>query len=297
VRCRAFAFSVGFLVACSSRTATEQWTLSPAADLGEVVASVAGTPIFARQVAAKAKATHKSARQALGDIVEAFLLAELARSSGTTVSFSDDPDIRSAMVERLLERELEPNLRRDTLPDSSLRPIYEKTRDHFVHSRLVEIAVLAVYTGGPMQKEDREPREQTARDLAAWLRNHPPKSLDEFEAVATEPRWKERHVTLRRFEQSLDSPLSASVGVEVAKLRAPGDTTPLVIDQDGGFIARYVGEKPAENISFADARSTLVDMFYEKLRQEQFLHFTGKLAQLHRVQAHFERLSTNEQGP
>jgi hypothetical protein len=289
VRCRAFAFSVGFIATCSSRTATEQWTLSPAADLGEVVATVAGTPIFAQQVAAKAKATSQGARQALDEIIETFLLAE--------VSFSDDPDLRSAMVQRILERELEPNLRRATLPDSVLRPIYEKTRDHFVHSRLVDVAVLAVYTGAPMQKEDRDPREQTARELAAALKSHPPKTLDEFEAVAAAPYWKERHVTLRRFEQSLDNPLSASVGVEVAKLRAPGDTTPLVIDQDGGFIARYISEKPAENISFADARSTLVDLFYEKLRQEQFLQFTGKLARLHRVQAYFERLSTNEQGP
>jgi uncharacterized protein YfaP (DUF2135 family) len=87
------------------------------------------------------------------------------------------------------------------------------------------------------------------------------------------------------------------VGKEVAKLLAPGDTTPLVIDQDGGFIARYISEKPSENISFAEARGTLVDMFYEKLRQQQFIEYTGKLGQLHRVQAHWDRLSMNEQGP
>jgi len=197
----------------------------------------------------------------------------------------------------LLERDLEPNLRRETLPDSTLRPIYEKTRDHFVHSRLIEVAVLAVYTGSPMQKKHRDPREQTARDLAAFLKRRPPKTLDEFEAVAREPQWKERQVTLRRFQQSLDSPLSVYVGKEVAKLLAPGDTTPLVIDQDGGFIARYISEKPSENISFAEARGTLVDMFYEKLRQQQFIEYTGKLGQLHRVQAHWDRLSMNEQGP
>ena len=297
MRCRAFAFSVLFITSCPSRNANEQWTLVPALDLGELVATVAGTPIFAKQVAAKAKATEISARQALDDIIEGYLLAEVAMKGGTTLSSSDDPDVRSAMVQRLLERELEPNLRRETLPNIILRPIYEKTRIHFVHSRLVEVAVLAVYTGPPMQKEDRDPREQTARELAAFVKSHPPKTLAEFEALAGEFRWKDRHVTLRRFEQSLDSPLSASVGVEVAKLRAPGDTTPLVIDEDGGFIARYISEKPSENVSFADARNTLVDMLYEKLRQQQFIEFTGKLGQLHRVQANFDRLSTNEQGP
>jgi hypothetical protein len=298
VRCRAFAFPLLLVSTCSSRNASEQhWTLGPAPDLGEVLATVAGTPIFTKQVAAKAKATNTSVRQALEEITEAFLLADLAWQSGTTVNFGDDPDIRSAMVQRLLERELEPNLRRETLPDSTLRPIYEKTRDHFVHSRLIEVAVLAVYTGSPMQKKHRDPREQTARDLAAFLKRRPPKTLDEFEAVAREPQWKERQVTLRRFQQSLDSPLSVYVGKEVAKLLAPGDTTPLVIDQDGGFIARYISEKPSENISFAEARGTLVDMFYEKLRQQQFIEYTGKLGQLHRVQAHWDRLSMNEQGP
>jgi hypothetical protein len=296
VRCRASAFFLLLASACPNRNAGEHWTLVPAPDLGERVATVAGTPVFAKQVAAKAKATNKSVRQALDEITEEFVLAELARQRGSWVSFSDDPDIRSAMVQRLLERELEPNLRRETLPDSALRPIYEKTLDHFVHSRLIEIAVLAVYTGPPMQKEDRDPREQTARDLAAFLKSHAPKTLEEFEAVAGEPKWKERHVTLRRFEQGLDRPLSASVGVEAAKLHVPGDTTPLVIDQDGGFIARYVSEKPSENISFAEARGTLVDMLYEKLRQQQFMEFTGKLGQLHRVQANFDGLSTNEQG-
>jgi len=297
MRRRAFAFSVLFVAACSSRSANEQWTLVPAPDLGEIVATVAGTPVFAKQVAAKAKATNKSVRQALDEIAETLLLAELARQRGSRLSFSDDSDVRSAMAQRLLERELEPNLRRETLPDSALRPIYEKTRDHFVHSRLVEVAVLAVYTGPPMQKADRDPREQTARDLAAFLKREPPKTLEAFEDVARAPEWKDRHVTLRRFQQSLDSPLSASVGLEVAKLRGPGDTTPLVIDQDGGFIARYISEGPPENIGFAEARGTLVDMFYEKLRQQQFIEFTGKLGQLHRVQAHFDRLSTNEQGP
>jgi hypothetical protein len=295
VRRRASAFLLLLAFACSSRNASERrWTLAPAPDLGEVVATVAGTPIFAKQVAAKAKATGQSIRQALAELTEVFLLAERAQHSGTVVRFDDDSDIRSAMVQRLLERDLEPNLRRETLPEGALRPIYEKTRDHFVHSRLVEVAVLAVYTGPPMQKKDREPREQTARDLATFLRSHPPKTLDEFEAISRAPEWKVRHVTLRRFQQSMDSPLSRSVGAEVAKLRAPGDTTPLVIDEDGGFIARYLGEKPPENIGFDEARRTLVEMFYENLRQQQFIEYTGRLGQLHRVQLHLDRLSTIE---
>jgi hypothetical protein len=197
-------------------------------------------------------------------------------------------------VQRLLEKDLEPNLRPEDIPDNDLRPLYEKARQSFVHSRLVEIGLLAVYTGAPMQKEDREPREQTARELATYLKKHPAKTLDEFSAIARDPAWSGRKVVFTRFLQGTDSPLSKTVGAEVAKLRALGDTTPLVMDVDGGFIARYISERPAENITFEQARPKLLAGYYEHWRRKQFLELTTQLVRLHRVEVHLDSLPKDE---
>ena len=297
VRCCTPLLVVCTLANCSSarQVAEKEWTPTASPDLGAVVARVGQIPIFAKQVEAQAKINSISVRAALEDLVTSYLLAEVARGHGYTLASASDPDVQSALVQRLLEEELEPNLSPEATPDDDLRPLYDRVREKFVHLRLVEIGFLAVYTGAPMQKEDREPREQTARELAQYLRKHPAKTLDEFSAIAKDPAWSGRHVVFMRFYQSTDSPLSKAVGTEVSKLRAPGDTTPLVVDKDGGFIARYISERPAENITFEQARPKLLAGFYERWRRQKFLELTTKLVRLHRVEMHPDRLPQDEQ--
>ena len=157
--------------------------------------------------------------------------------------------------------------------------------------------VIGVYTGAPMAKEDREPRESTARELAQFLKKHPAKTLEEFSAIARDPSWAVQHVVFKQMLQGSDKPLSGAVGAEVYKLRTPGDTTPLIVDEDGGFIARYIGERPPVNITFEQARAQLATGFFEPWRRQQFLEFTTKLAQLHRVHMHLDLLPRDEQGP
>ncbi len=288
-----------WLGSCSSPrqpTATS-WLPSPASDLGAVVARVGGVPIFAKQVLAVAKRTDKSARNALGDLVEFNLLAERARGSGLKPADSSDADVASTLVQRLLEKELEPTLRPEAMPDSVLRPIYAKSRDRFVHSRLVEIGVLAIYTGALMKESPRKARTDTARDLAAFLAEHPPKTLDEFATVASDGRWSSRQVVFARFLQGLDRPLSKAVGGQVAKLRAPGDTTSMIADEDGFFVARYISERPPENVSFEQARDGLRAGYFEYWRKQRFLDFSTALASLHKVEVHFDLLTGNDQSP
>ncbi|HEY5282466.1 MAG TPA: hypothetical protein VIM14_06730, partial [Polyangia bacterium] len=265
-------------------------------DLGAVIARIGSVPIFAKQVEAEAKRTGKSNRLALEDLIAADLLAEHAKRAGFTLADSKDQDIQNALVQRLIERDVEPNLLPTSTPDSALRPLWERARDTFVHPRLVEVGVLGVFTGAEMEKEERKEREQTAKELAAFVRSHPAPTLEDFAAFAHDPAWSARHVVFRRMLQGLDTPLSKAVGTEVAKLRTSGDTTPLVVDKNGGFIARYVDEQPPGNITFEQVRGKLLAGFYEHWRLEQFLDYTSKFARLHRVETHFDRLSTNEHG-
>jgi hypothetical protein len=246
---------------------------------------------------ADAKRTGRSPRESLEDLVAFNLLAERARRDGLHPAGISETDVKGALVQRLLERELEPRLRPEAVPDSALRPVYEQAKHVFVHPRLVEIGVLAIYTGARMKGEMRQERERNAKDLATFLQEHPAKSLDDFSAVARDPVWSARNVVYRRFHQGPDQPLSRVIGKEVAKLHAVGETTRQLSDEDGFFIARYIGERPPEDVTFEQARGKLLAAFHEQWQQQQFLEFTAKLADAHKVEAHFDRLPPNEQVP
>jgi len=287
------------LASCSSAQDTAQlpWTPVPAPDLGAVVARVGEVPILAEQIRALALQTGKPPRQALADLIDIYLLAEQAWRTGFALTSPSDPDITQALVQRLLEVELEPGLRYEALPDSALRPLYERGRDAFVHGRLVEIGVLAIYTGVRMKDKPRRERASAARELAAHLGRNPPQTLEEFEGVARAPEWSSRGVVFLRFLQGPDRPLSQAVWAEVEKLRVPGQTTRMVEDEDGFFVARYLGERPPKNVSFEEARAALRAGYYERWRQQRFMEFTAKLMRLHHVEAHFDRLSQDQHGP
>jgi hypothetical protein len=92
----------------------------------------------------------------------------------------------------MIERELEPRLTREAIPDSVLRGVYERARSVFVHPRLVEVALLSVYTGARMKDQPRAQARDTALALDAYLERQPPATPDAFEAVASEPAWKEQ---------------------------------------------------------------------------------------------------------
>ena len=234
---------------------------------------------------------------ALDSLIASSLLAERARQAGWRPAPSFDAEVESALVQRLLERELEPTLRPEAMPDSVLRPLYERAKAAFVHPRLVEVGMLAIYTGARMPREPQEQRAQSARALASWLKSHPPATLDDFAAIARDPTWSSRYVIYDRFLQSPDAPLSRKVGEEMVKLRAAGEITGLLSDDDGFYIARYIGEKPPENVAFEQARVKLRDAYLDTWRQQRFTEFTARFWQEHRIDVHFERLSLNEQGP
>jgi hypothetical protein len=289
---------VGICV-CSSpaQIADVDWIPVPAPELGAVVARVGQVPIYASQVVAEARRAGKPPRAALDDLVASHLLAEEARRDGWRPVASSEPDVRSALVQRLLERELEPHLRAEAVPDHVLRLIYDRAKDSFVHPRLVEVGALAIDTGALMKGEGLEQRRRAANDLAAFLKNHPARSLDDFIAVARDPVWSSRHVAYDHFLQSADRPLSPKVGEQIAKLRSLGETTGLLTDDEGFYIARYISERPAENITFEQTREKLLAGFLERWQQQQFLEFTGHFVQAHKVEAYYDRLPRNEPGP
>ena len=272
------------------------WLPGLAPDLGAAVARVAAVPIYAREVEAEVARSKGTPREALDDLISLHLLAERVHRDNPFRPNWLDPELRSALAERLIERDFWPQLQRDSVPDQELRAIYQKAIATFVHPRLVEAGFLIVFTGVSMKPVPRAERALAAQDLAAHVAARRIHGPEDFEAIAKDPTWQARKVTYRRIIQSPDQPFSPKVGAEVLRLKAPGDTTPLIEDSDGFFIATYAGERPPASISFDEIRENLRQHYYERWRAQRLEDLSRNLAAGHRVESHPQLLNQTPPG-
>lgn len=285
-------------VGCARRgqPADTPWVPEPAPDLGSVIARVGSVSIYAREVEAQVARSKSTPRQALDELVSLHLLAEKAHQKNPFLPDWFDPELRSTLAERLIERDVWPQVQRDSVPDQELRAIYQSSISAFVHPRLVDAGFLIVFTGPRMKPGPRAERAEAAKALAATVASRRIAGPEDLEAIANDPAWGIRHVTFRRTLQSPDQPFSRKVGAEVVKLKAAGDTTPLIEDADGFFIATYAGEKPPANTSFAEVREELRQRYYDHWRAQRLEQLARKLAEGHRVESHPQLLNQSASG-
>ncbi len=278
--CTATVFLVGVAGGCRRIEST-----GPLRGDGPVVALVAGTPIYAADVAVQMRGRRVDARRALDDLVVFELLARAATDlflSGT--DGAEDKAIQSAKVERLIEREIEPRIAKDAISDGEVRALYDRGKTRFVHGRLVQIAVLCVFTGARMRVEPRARAESNARALKAYVDGLASKTALAFESIAKDAAWIERKVSVTTVWQGEDEPFPAGVGRAVAALSKPGDTTDLVGDETGYYIALYLSERPPENVSFPEASPRLREEMYEPWRRRRFLQLSQDMSNGHDIQ-------------
>jgi hypothetical protein len=252
-----------------------------------VVARVAGRPILASEIARDARLSGTDPTAALEARVRFELLATAAAAAGVPPSPADEESLRQAKVERLIEDTLEPRLRRDAIPEAEVRAFYDRVRKRFVHGRLVQVAVLCVFSGARMKAEPRARAARRAGELRDYLDAHPGLADDAFLAIAHDPAWTERmpSVSSATVWQDEAEPFPVVVGKAVARLGRRGETTPLVGDESGYYVARYLGERPPENVSFAEARPRLEEEMWPPWRRRRFLDLTLELARGHEVEA------------
>jgi hypothetical protein len=253
-----------------------------------IVATVADVSITAAQVALQMRQADRTARDALQDLVTFEILAHAAARGSPPIEAADMSDpisttLAALKVQRLLEREIEPRLARDAIPDSDVRSVYERAKVRFVHGRLVQVAVLCVFTGARMKSEPRARAEANARELKKFVDESRSRNM-ELEAIAKDPRWLDRKVSFTKVWQAGDTPFPVVVGRAVAKLSRPGDTTDLVGDETGYYIARYVSERPPTNVPLAEAAPLIRDEMYESWRRARFLQLSTDMAAGHDVQ-------------
>jgi hypothetical protein len=279
------------LVSCCSTESPTPWTPIPASDLGAIVANVGEAPIYAKQVSAVAKVKGISNREALQEVIETNLLA-----TAVIKTVSATPVDKDLLVQRLLDRDFEPTHSLASIPEKEIKELYQRALSAYVRPRLVDIGLLAIYTGGQMKPEPREKCTQTARELRDYLKKHSPKTLPEFSAIATDPNWKGKQVVFHRFLQGPEKPLSPVVGSQVLKLKSEGEMTPMIEDKDGFFVARYIGEQPPRNIPFSEVQEELRKTYFERWRPQQFLNFTGAMMRLHSIETFAQNLPGDQKG-
>jgi peptidyl-prolyl cis-trans isomerase C len=131
----------------------------------EVVARVSGAAIYAEDVARQMAATGVSAREALGELIDAELLAAEARRRGLT----DDPEVIDARkrerVRAFLKRDFEPTFDGpEDVPQSEVDEIYAmpQVQTMYEHERIHDVA----YVRFPV-KVDAPPGEDALARAAA----------------------------------------------------------------------------------------------------------------------------------
>jgi hypothetical protein len=263
---------------------------APATDA--VIARVGVVEIRQSAVLRQMRFSGKPPRAALDELIQFELLALAAAN----VVSPSDPDVgkaqAAAAVATLIAHEIEPRLGKQEIPDAVLRDVYEKARKAFVHPRLVEVAMLNVYTGARMKDAPRARAAETAKALEQYLRQHPEQmTADGFQALALESAWKDRAVKFSRVWQAIDDPFPQEVGREVQRLTARGQSTPMITAETGFHVSTYIGEQPPKNVSFEEARDQLRDQLYERWRTGRFLELTSELAGGHVIEAFPERLA------
>jgi hypothetical protein len=271
--------------------------LPQAQSSGAVVARVGAVPITAAQVAAQiARAPGLTATQALDQWITFELLAQAAAGAGTAVSPDDVVERKKVEVQRLVERDIEPRLLPDSIPDADVSALYQRGKHRFVHGRMVRTTVLCVFTGARMNAARRAHAEANAKLLAAELETHPARTSAEAEALATQPRWVERQVSVTTVwqDQEAGEPFPPVVGRALASLHRPGERTPLVGDETGYYIAWYVAEEPPLNQSFEEVAPTLRAEMYEPWRRQRFLRLTMDLAAGHDIEVFPDNLRLTE---
>jgi hypothetical protein len=284
------------LAACAAtpRDAAQAPRLPLAGSVGDsdrrVLARVAGQPILAGEVIRAALLAGSDLRSALEERIRFEVLARAAEAAGAAPGPEDREILRQAQVERLVADLIEPRLAEGAIPEPEVRAFYDRVHKRFVHGRLVQVAVLCIFTGARMKPEPRARAARHAEALRAHLAAHAGLSDQAFLAVGSDPTWQtgpEQKVAFSATTvwQDEEEPFPPVVGRAVSRLAHRGDTTDVVGDETGFYVARYLAERPPENVSFAAARPILAAEMWEPWRRQKFLTLTLELAGGHAVEA------------
>ena len=246
------------------------WTINPQPG-DSVVAQVAGMPIFSSQVATHARATGLAPRAALDDLIRQELLVREARRRG----YDRDREVslaqREEMVRTFVARDFgRRNADPSVIPDSDLRPVYERGIEYFKHERQAKVWNVCT-------------TPEQAKAIYEDAHVHPPKDGDAFAQIAkahgTDAQSLIVEENSRGFYEQWRKPLFAAV-------KKRGDLMPPAHLPELPFpcsdhVAWTEEFRPARNDSFEQARSEVAEKIWESWRKNEFGHWVGQIGRAH----------------
>lgn len=244
----------------------------------EVVATVNGAPLYQSDVTRQAAATGADVRAALDELVALELLSQRAARQTFARGEEARAGLRQVLAQAYVQREIEPRLGLEAVPESLLRKAYERTRAGHVHPRLRRVALLQLFTPEKAGPQRRTQAAAWSKELEVWVARPENRTLQRWRALPQEPPWNERLLTAGVTWVPEGEAYSEALNRAIFQLPGWNAITPLVADPFGFHLAMYLGEREARNVSFEEAQPRLRSQLHEGWRQQRFLELTDELA-------------------
>ena len=262
--------------------------VSAAADEDAVVATVNGRPIRASAVALQARASGHDARRALGDLIDAEVLAGEAARRGLDRDREAQEAAEAVAVRRLLQDDFEKEVTAARIPDGVIHRVYDKNKAQLVHGVEIDLWHILVPVDKNLSPAQKAEARAAAEDLAR--RAKAAHDLDAFKALAATvkaPRPAHyEHVVTQRDGWTVKEFSYPAFDL----LKKPGDVSPVVETSYGYHVMFLIGYRPALNIGFAEAEPELRKNFFPEYQKPEFLHYCERLAGAHTIEIHADRL-------
>jgi hypothetical protein len=248
---------------------------------------VEDTPIYARAIAAHARAMGADARHALDDLIGKELLAREARRAG----LEHAPEVEQARAQALVRsfvvgdfgaRTATP----DTMPEADARPVYQRLDNYFDHERIAR--VLNVCTTPAI-----------AKSIWDEARAHRPANGDAFRAIAARFGGQAQEVTPQDKAGGFQPPWRDAI---FAAMRKAGDMLPPTEFPKFPYpctthIAYCIEMIPPRHDSFEAALPEVRQKSFDSWRRREFLAWVTDLARKHKIEVAPEVLERAEAAP
>lgn len=260
------------------------WSPPPRPD-AEVVAEVSGARIYAEDVARQMAATGKTARQALGELIDAELLAAEARRRGLT----DDPEVvdtrKRERVRAFLKREFEPTFDGpEDVPQAEVDRVYAvpSVKAMFDHDTVHAVA----WVRFPVKKgADDSAARAAAESFHARVQREKPATQEAFFGLASElPPDPPREIDPKQvFRTMKKGPAVAEFAAAAFTVSKVGEVTQPVRTEWGWDVLWLADIMPETHLPIAEAYADIRKRRFDASRRVAFQGWLDRLVAGHAV--------------
>jgi hypothetical protein len=286
----------------SCGSGTSSGPASPGVSLGArqlaatdvVVATVDGTPISAADVAAEARRTGKSPREALDALIDLEVLAAQAQKSGLAGAPDVDDAGRRAAVRAYLHARFETEFTPADISEADVQTAFDRSGAYFNHPELADVSYLLVQV-----PQGASPAEEARALAAAFTLRHmadtqaAAHALDDtsFRGLATAlPDPQSLNIIAQQIRTPRDGYTEEPFAAAAFSMTQPGDLAGPVRSTYGWHILRLNERVPVLTTTLAQAEPEIRQKIFPAEQTAAFQRFYQGLAARHQIVEHAELL-------